>query len=193
MFPNFQVRSPEVNATKLRGGQGVTSTMTAALMWAKLSVELDHACNDMDKALMALAGAWQSPAATQMMQAAAAYKVWLQGIATHANAIAEKAFSDARAHSQANRSMVMLQTIADNKRQTAKLVNDNLMGKHAHEIARLEAEYQQYWDINARAMNDYAAAVSADSPVKPFDKAPQIINEQGLADAAKAGRPQQKS
>ncbi|WP_052915656.1 PPE family protein [Mycobacterium haemophilum] len=184
MFPDFQALLPEVNATKLWRGRGNDSMRAARWAWQELSVKLHYARFDMDKAVVALAGAWQSPAATQMMTAAAAYRVWLDGVADHAWAIAKKAASDADAYEEALRSMVLPQTIADNRRQTAKLVNDNLMGKHAHEIACLEAEYQRYWGINAKAMYDYAAAI-VDSPVKPFDKAPQIINEQGLADASR--------
>ena len=193
MFPNFAELSPEVNAATLSTGPGPRKTMApAAEAWKALSDKLYHACSDMNRALVALTGAWQSPAATQMMTAAAAYLVWLQGVAGHAKEIADNASLCAVAYWQAIDEMVPPRTIAENRIKRTMLANNNVFGQHTAAITTADHQYQQYWDRNAEAMYRYADTITRDGPVEPFAQAPQIINEQGLADVSEAWLSQQQ-
>ena len=192
MFPNFAALPPEVNAATLTTGPGPGSTRDAAEAWHDLSSQLHHACVDMNRALKTLTGAWQSPAAIQMMKAAAAYLFWLRGDAYHAREIGVQAYWRAAAFEEAVTSMVPLETIAATTDHITKLANDNTFGQYTAQIGRFETLYQEYWITNARAMDHYADTITKDGPVKPFAQAPQIINEQGLANVAEAWLSQQQ-
>ena len=192
MFPNFAALPPEVNAATLTTGPGPDSMRNVGQTWRYLSAQLEHARNAMVREMMKLSEAWLSPAATQMMTAAAAYRNWLRLVIDHAEKISAHARGCGRDFQCAVSEMVSLRTIADNRRQRAMLVNDNVLGIHTAAIEQLEAEYEQYWNRNARVMDRYAVAIRERFPLEPFAQPPQIINEQGLADVAKALLSQQQ-
>ncbi|OSC39517.1 hypothetical protein B8W66_16700 [Mycobacterium decipiens] len=174
-LPSYAAIPPEENARRFFAGPGPYSVGRAGMAWRRLADDLYTAACDINRALTTLTGAWQSKAATEMTQAAAPYLAWLNDTAKRASSTAALASCTVDAWQWAARSMVPTETVAANVAWRKQLYQTNHLGQNFHEIACCEAEYQNYWDTNARTMESYRGVVEFDMRwVQPFVEAPKI-------------------
>lgn len=177
-MPDFRAIPPEENARRFFAGPGPYSVRRAGLAWRRLAEELHTAAKDINSALTTLMGAWQGTAATEMAQAAAPYLAWLSNTANRAGSTAELANSAVEVWQLAANAMVSQEMVAANIAWRKLLHQNNQLGQNFHAIAACEAQYQYYWDANARTMESYRRVMEMDMRwVEPFAEMPITADE----------------
>ena len=177
---------PEVNARRI-AGPGVQSLQDAADAWQNLRRELDMAAWLMSGVLEELSERWEGEAAILMTAAARRYKDWLEDVSdlVHQTALQLKYLAgkhSAGTYSVTVERMYPLRQIEANRNAKTVLASDPAAALlHAPEIAKLDAEYEVFWETNAQAMNNYASYVRERlGRLIPWPLAPYISKEAGL-------------
>lgn len=174
----FDELTPEVNAAQLRGVGATDSLVAAAKAWSDLAGELRAAAGNIHLVLGTLPWLWWSLAAAQMIKAGTRYLVWLRHTIGGVDVTAAQIERIAVAYEAARAAMVSTQKCTDLREDIDDLIARNQSGHYSSVIAANEAIYNEYWERNAKVMQDYAKEVStALSLMAPFAQAPEITYE----------------
>ncbi|VAZ96087.1 putative PPE family protein PPE42 [Mycobacterium pseudokansasii] len=159
---NFSVLPPEINSARMFSGAGSTPMLEAAAAWKTLASELDSAAESFSSMTSGLATeAWQGPASTAMLAAAAPYAGWLRTAASQAVGAGAQAQAVAGAFESALAATVHPVAVAANRSDFVSLVLSNLFGQNAPAIAAAESIYEEMWAQDVTAMVDYHAGAAA--------------------------------
>lgn len=159
---NFSVLPPEINSARMFSGAGSTPMLEAAAAWKTLASELDSAAESFSSMTSSLATeAWQGPASTAMLAAAAPYAGWLRTAASQAVGAGAQAQAVAGAFESALAATVHPVAVAANRSDFVSLVLSNLFGQNAPAIAVAESIYEEMWAQDVTAMVDYHAGAAA--------------------------------
>ncbi|ARG58908.1 hypothetical protein A4G30_01680 [Mycobacterium kansasii] len=159
---NFLVLPPEINSARMFSGAGSAPMLEAAAAWNALASELDSAAESFSSMTSGLAAqAWQGPASTAMLAAAAPYAGWLRTAASQSVGACAQAQAVAGAFESALAATVHPAAVAANRSDFLTLVLSNLFGQNAPAIAATESIYEEMWAQDVTAMVDYHAGAAA--------------------------------
>lgn len=165
----FAFLPPEVNSGRMYSGPGSGSLLAAAASWDSLAAELETTAQSCQSILSTLTGLhWHGPASAAMAAAAAPYLGWLQATGEQTRQTAMQARAAAAAYELAHAMTVPSTAVTANRVQLAALIATNFFGQNTAAIAATEAQYCEYWAIDAAAMYGYAAGSAAASELTPF-------------------------
>ncbi|OBF45797.1 hypothetical protein A5787_12250 [Mycobacterium sp. 852002-50816_SCH5313054-b] len=174
---DFGALPPEINSARIYAGPGSASMVAAASAWNGLAAELNSAAMGYDKVVTTLAGEeWLGPASASMAAAAQPYVAWMNATAAQAEQAAAQARSAAAAYEAALAAVVPPPLIAANRAELAQATATNVLGQNNAIIAQLEAQYAEFWALDAAAMYNYAGSSASAAKVEQFIAAPQIAN-----------------
>ncbi|MCV7340922.1 PPE family protein [Mycobacterium haemophilum] len=180
----FGALPPEIISGKMYAGAGHDSIYAAARQWKQLFNEMASAPKLFGEALTKLNAQWSGPSAIRMAEAAALYQEWLYTFVHDIYRTATQAFRLVGAYADARKAVVSPAVIAYNRTRVHELIQSDLFGENTVAIAALEAQYQQFWARDAKAMDTYAANVlDTLSTMTPWPKPPEIT-ETGFAQAS---------
>ncbi|OBB86191.1 hypothetical protein A5760_05585 [Mycobacterium colombiense] len=187
---DFGALPPEINSIRMYTGPGPLSLIAAAVAWDGLAAEL-HAASSCYRTVIAglTTQRWMGPSSLTMASAFAPYMAWTAGAAARAAESAGQARLAVEVYEAAFAMTVPPPAVAANRAQLAMLVATNFFGQNTAAIAATEAEYGEMWAQDAGAMYEYAAGSATACSVTPFNPAPHVTNESGMAEqAATVGR-----
>lgn len=181
-MPSYLGVPPEEIAGRFYAGPGPDSLERAQRAWHRLTEQLITAKGRIQGTLITLSEGWQGAAATEMTQAVAPYLGWLQETTRRAYWTDRAAQTALYAYRQADRLMVSPQEIAANTALREQLRETNQFGQNAAAIVAADAQYQEYWDINATTMETYYLCMQlVMQDVQPPAEAPEITTKTGFA------------
>ena len=141
---NYSVLPPEINSSLMFAGAGVAPMLDAAAAWEGLAEELSSAASSFGSLTSGLAAqAWQGPASTAMVAAAAPYAGWLSAAATQAVTAAGQARTVAGMFEAARAATVVPAAVAANRNALVQMVLSNWFGLNAPAIAHIEGLSEQ--------------------------------------------------
>ncbi len=179
---DFGAFPPEFNSARMYAGPGPLSLSAAAAAWDGLATELHSAASCYRSVIAGLTTQrWMGPSSLTMASAFAPYMAWTAGAAARAEEAAGQARLAVEIYEAAFAMTVPPPAIAANRAQLATLTATNFFGQNAAAIAATEAEYGEMWAQDAAAMYAYAANSAAACDVTPFNAAPHVTNESGMA------------
>ncbi|KAA1249231.1 PPE family protein [Mycobacterium simiae] len=183
---DFGALPPEINSARIYTGAGSGSILVAAEVWDGVAVELHTAASSFQSVIWGLmVGPWLGPSAGLMVVAASPYLAWMRVTATQAELTANQARAVVGAFELAHAMTVPPAVVAENRAQLLILIATNLFGQNTPAIAVTEAEYGEMWAQDAAAMYGYASSAAlATETLTPFDEAPEIATDGGLAEQA---------
>ncbi|KLO28160.1 PPE family protein [Mycobacterium haemophilum] len=183
---DFTALPPEINSTRMYAGAGVGALLAAVAEWSVLATELFTAAQGIQSVIEGLlAGPFLGLSALALGQAVTPYVIWLTTTATAAELTANQATLAADAYEAAYSMTVPPETVFANRVETAALVVTNLLGQNTPAIAEKQAEYAVMWVQDAAAMLGYqAGVVAAVLGTVPFEAAPEVVSDLGLAQGA---------
>lgn len=184
---DFAQLPPEINSALMYSGAGSGPLLAAAAAWGGLAAGLHSAASAYGSAIAGLvAGPWQGPAATSMLNAAVPQVAWLTGTAGQAEQAADQAVAAAGAYEAAFAETVPPPAIAANRALLMELLATNFLGQNTPAIAAAEAHYGEMWAQDAAAMYGYAGASAAAATLPPFEQAAPTTDPAGVAGQAAA-------
>ncbi|WP_142276808.1 PPE family protein, partial [Mycobacterium persicum] len=159
---NFLVLPPEINSARMFSGAGSAPMLEAAAAWNALASELDSAAESFSSMTSGLAAeAWQGPASSAMLVAAAPYEGWLRTASSQSVGACAQARAVAGAFESALAATVHPAAVAANRSDFVSLVLSNLFGQNAPAIAAAESIYEEMWAQDVTAMVAYHAGAAA--------------------------------
>ncbi|WP_454560968.1 PPE family protein [Mycobacterium haemophilum] len=155
---DFHALAPEINASNIRG-PGPESILLAKRTWETMAAELTSAAIDWSRNVSEASAAFQSPALEFFLKAASIYAEWLNKHVAAAQETATDLNIAVHAYETAAREMVPQATITANRAAALTLKTTNILGQFATKIAELDHQYHEYWDTNAKVMDNYLCAI----------------------------------
>ncbi|OBB95950.1 PPE family protein [Mycobacterium sp. 852002-40037_SCH5390672] len=182
---DFAQLPPEINSALIYSGPGSGPLLAAATAWDGLAAALQSAASSYGSVIAGFSGgAWQGPAASSMLTAAAPQVAWLTGTAGQVEHAAAQAMAAAGAYEVAFVETVPPPVIAANRALLMELLATNLLGQNTPAIAATEAQYGEMWAQDAAAMYGYAGTSAAASTLPPFESAAPMTNTGAASQAA---------
>ncbi|OBA62588.1 hypothetical protein A5647_06810, partial [Mycobacterium sp. 1100029.7] len=184
---DFGALPPEINSGRMYAGPGSGPMVAAAAAWDGLAAELATAAGGYDSVISELTGGpWIGPTSQKMLAAVVPYVSWLSAVAAQSELTAGQARAAAAAFEVAFMLTVPPPVIAANRVLLATLIATNFFGQNTPAIAATEAEYAEFWALDAGAMYGYAASSAAAVDVAPFEQPPNTTTPDGTAEQASA-------
>nr|WP_246541085.1 PPE family protein [Mycobacterium spongiae] len=166
-------------------GPGSGPLMAAATAWDELASELCDAASRCGSVLAELTSLpWSGPASAAMLAAVAPYITWLSDTAEQAEQTGIQARVAAGAYETAFGMTIPPPAIAANRVLLRALIATNLFGQNTPLIAATEAEYLEFWAIDATAMYAYASSSATASALSPFGLPPNTADTGRTGQAA---------
>ncbi|ORB70025.1 PPE family protein [Mycobacterium scrofulaceum] len=181
---DFGLLPPEITSALIHSGPGAWSMIEAAGAWQELGAELEAAAAGYSSELAALAGTWQGPSATAMVQAFQPYLTWLHTTAAQCQEIAASVEIVTAAFELTHWTVVHPSVVAANRARLAMLLATNFFGINAPAIAETEAEYNAMWVNNSTAMYRYGATSLNAVKLSQFSSPPTVANPSGVTTQA---------
>ncbi|WP_040622102.1 PPE family protein [Mycobacterium parascrofulaceum] len=181
---DFGLLPPEITSALIHSGPGAWSMIAAAGAWQELGAELEAAAAGYSSELAALAGTWQGPSATAMVQAFQPYLAWLHTTAAQCQEIAASVQIVTAAFELTHWTVVHPSVVAANRARLAMLLATNFFGINAPAIAETEAEYNAMWVNNSTAMYRYGATSLNAVKLSQFSSPPQVANPSAVTTQA---------
>lgn len=178
---DFGLLPPEITSALIHSGPGAWSMIEAAGAWQELGAELEAAAAGYSSELAALAGPWQGPSATAMVQAFQPYLTWLHTTAAQCQEIAASVEIVTAAFELTHWTVVHPSVVAANRARLAMLLATNFFGINAPAIAETEAEYNAMWVNNSTAMYRYGATSLNAVKLSQFASPPQVANPSAVS------------
>ncbi|WP_197079839.1 PPE family protein [Mycobacterium haemophilum] len=178
-MPNFNLISPEINVSNIRG-PGSKLMRTAAAAWVDLTYELRSLAGRWSNQVGEMNGLFKGEAAGKFLEAAIKYFFWLSVHADTANVTARYLTQAVDAYEGAVSSMVPTSSIVANRATALTMKTTNFLGQFTTKIAELDREYEKMWAQNAEAMNRYQYTIfdiMAKAEEVRITPAPQIIDD----------------
>lgn len=172
---------PEVNSGNMYAGPGSQSLRAAAWAWRSLGKELTALQWRFNQILGDLMERWSGVVANQVMEAAKPFVKWLADLSAQLSEIERQIYAILAAYQWAHDGVVHPTVIAANRVRRAELINDNTLGRNDAAIARLDQQYEDFWDQDGYVMRNYRDSVrDALLQLTPWQQPPPIANNTGL-------------
>lgn len=152
---------PEHTSTKVHSGPGSASFQVATDAWNVRASRLSAAAVGFSSVTARMAESWYSPAATEMVTAARPVEEALHAITAEAKQAGTQTSAVIDAFERLQASVAQPTTVYANRDRLEELTRSNVGEQNATAIADCENEYQEIWEQNTAAMENYRAEISA--------------------------------